>query len=644
MSAIWGFIDFNGNSNKESIVHINNTMRQGYADCKIDRYDEYIADNICIGCGIQYFTPEAKKEVLPIIDEERGIFFTADAIIDNREELLTRLGYQADDKSIPDAGIIYEMYDKYGDACLNDMLGVYTFVYYNKNEGVCHIINDAVGYRTLQYRFEQGKLFFSTLLKPLCDACGKHEVNYQWFADFLSLDSLAMAMDYSSTPYLGVNRLRAATHYTFSIGGMKNERYWNPNVSELKLGSDDEYKKRFIDTYQKAVDGLVRNDDVTILLSGGLDSTSIVCMLARSEKHKNIRLKSYTMTNSNRFSNDENIMHKTDESDIVLETKKYLHDKGFDFECNFVNYDSINTWDERVLQEKIFEMPYKSTLNILWMREALSDSYKDGARIMLMGSYGNSTVSLDINDMYFFDLIRKKKYVSYFVEYSKIASLCGVSKRRALKNCLRKIKSANIHEDKKVKADITKSYISGNAVNKYNVLTRLEEKYKIWNEASENFDCLKKQMFNELHFYHYSEFETRNSLYTGCVYRDPTLDKRVIELCMSLPLKVYGKNGIPRRLIREYLKDFIPDHCQNYFFKGVQSADLGSRFFSDGNRILDEVADIFEKFGDKDFIDSDKILADIDRGRKTGEDTNAFEIFRLEYTAMALEMMEHMQK
>ena len=41
-----------------------------------------------MGCGIQYFVPEAEHEKLPFFSED--IYFTADAIIDNREELMDK--------------------------------------------------------------------------------------------------------------------------------------------------------------------------------------------------------------------------------------------------------------------------------------------------------------------------------------------------------------------------------------------------------------------------------------------------------------------------------------------------------------------------------------------------------------------------
>ncbi|GAE35938.1 asparagine synthetase [Halalkalibacter akibai JCM 9157] len=48
-------------------------------------------DNIFLGCHAQWITPESVGEVLPYYDHERKLAITADAIIDNRQELFEKL-------------------------------------------------------------------------------------------------------------------------------------------------------------------------------------------------------------------------------------------------------------------------------------------------------------------------------------------------------------------------------------------------------------------------------------------------------------------------------------------------------------------------------------------------------------------------
>ena len=86
MSAIWGYIDYEA----EPSIKIEQTMQAVYREkCKIDRYSFEKADRAVMGCGIQYITTESVSESLPIVDKDNKLIFTADCILDNREELIS---------------------------------------------------------------------------------------------------------------------------------------------------------------------------------------------------------------------------------------------------------------------------------------------------------------------------------------------------------------------------------------------------------------------------------------------------------------------------------------------------------------------------------------------------------------------------
>lgn len=55
------------------------------------------------------------------------------------------------------------------------------------------------------------------------------------------------------------------------------------------------------------------------------------------------------------------------------------------------------------------------------------------------------------------------------------------------------------------------------------------------------------------------ENELHESLFTGVIYRDPTRDRRLIELVLSLPIEQFVCPDIDRRLVRVYMKGIIPD-------------------------------------------------------------------------------------
>ena len=71
---------------------------------------------------------------------------------------------------------------------------------------------------------------------------------------------------------------------------------------------------------------------------------------------------------------------------------------------------------------------------------------------------------------------------------------------------------------------------------------------------------------------------------------DPTLSVEIVELCMSLPNECFIKNGVERRLIRDYMKELIPpiitDMRKGY---GVQASDFHFRISRDWPKLKDDV-------------------------------------------------------
>jgi asparagine synthase (glutamine-hydrolysing) len=63
----------------------------------------------------------------------------------------------------------------------------------------------------------------------------------------------------------------------------------------------------------------------------------------------------------------------------------------------------------------------------------------------------------------------------------------------------------------------------------------------------------------------------------GVEVRDPTQDRRVIELCLSIPEDQYQHGGVNRWLIRRAMQGYLPDEVRLNTLRGLQAADLGQR-------------------------------------------------------------------
>lgn len=635
MSAIWGIVA------QDEIIDVKQKeeiMRKSYSHCVIDRTEYYVNNEVALGCGIQYFTPEARMEILPVVNEEDEIYFTADVVLDNREELLKCLGISSDDKSISDGKILYEMFHKYKENCLNDILGAYSFVYIEQKKKEIYLVADSTGTRSLHYLKKGNEVYFSTLIEPIVQATGPKELNERWITEFLALDNMAMAVAYDETPYRDIYRVPAAHYIKMASDKIETVCYWNPSVRDLKYKSDEEYKVKFKETFRDSVKCLIRNDNMTMLLSGGLDSTSVACFAAKETSETGRTLTSFTSVPEKEFKSNLSDYYVTDESGAVLKTQEFLAKKGYRIDCKFMDLAGRNSWDDRIDELKVMEIPYKSMQNMLWIKEGMKKSYQMGARMMLTGGYGNVTISNSFPNVYQYELIRNFHWVTF------VKDCIGYSKKyKAGRKKSIKIICQILHDclKPKEKMDIVavtgKSFVKKELLEKHHFEERFSQDYQKYEQARYSGSKAKELIKNEKIFYQIGESQTKHSLATGVLLRDPTMNKRLIELCMSYPISCYSQKGVTRRMVREYLADELPEHVINPIHYGLQSADTAQRLQKDGDRIFNELEEIFRKPEASNYIDTNRALEELNRMRNFNTPNKNFEMLRLEYTAMVLE-------
>lgn len=635
MSAIWGVIDLQG---KKLQAGISQVFAESYKNCVIDRYEEVTVETVYLGCGIQYFTKESVGEKMPLAEE--GAFFTADVVLDNREELYAKLlGSKKSLAEMPDGELLYYMYRDYGRDCLNDLLGAFAFVYYDQKEKRAEIVIDAVGDRCVYYAVQNEMLYFSSLMEPLIRLTGTG-LNDRWITDFLAMDHLFMSNEAEETPYEGIYRVAPAQRVIIKAGKIEKEKYWNPfeNFQELKLANDEEYAKAFRLIFCEAVKGVMRDrGDMSILLSGGLDSNAVAAVASGYLKEKGKMLYSYTSVPLRDYVPQKNGWDLEDESEAVQKTTEYLGN----VEPTFVNLEGINPWKDRQGELRIMEMPYKSVQNMLWIPECMRRAYDRGSRMMLTGSFGNTTISYTDLEVYMNDLYQRKKWITLYRELKIFSKADGFSMRYAKKQ----IKNAGKNSSK-IKTDWNslygKSFVRPAMVEKEGAAERMLAMKRKFAEASLCHDATRKLMVQDVALRQIGEAGTKHSLATGVLLRDPTKDKRVISFCLSLPVEQFCKEGKERRLVREYLKDRIPPHILQAKTKGKQSADLAYRMSLKWEEIRQEWIQLYQSYPDSRYVDSTKACTELLQNPDMEKYTTQM-LVRHMYTLMVLELENQME-
>jgi asparagine synthase (glutamine-hydrolysing) len=234
-----------------------------------------------LGHALLATTPEALVEPMPLRHAESGCMIAADVRLDNRAELVAALGIAAAEQVIGDGALILAAYRKWGTDCPEHLLGDFAFVIWDARAQRLFAARDKVGMRQLIWHFADRRLFAcaTDATALLAHPEVPHRLNAARIADFLEQME---ASDSTSTFFEGLYRLPPAHALAVENGAMRVWRYWQLTAPPiLMLRRDEDYAEAFRDVFTEAVRARLRSPDpVGAMLSGGIDSGSVVAVAA----------------------------------------------------------------------------------------------------------------------------------------------------------------------------------------------------------------------------------------------------------------------------------------------------------------------------------------------------------------------------
>lgn len=202
--------------------------------------------------------------------------------IELREELASA-GWEF--KTSSDTEVILAAYAKWGDVCLDRFVGMFAFVIYDSKTHSVFAARDRFGIKPLYFRYEGGTLAFASEIKQLLALPGcVRTVNNTQVYDFLTASMSDHATD---TMFSGIDQLRGGESVHVDCAGSRlnapNVRRWYslPKSGSIDISFDNAAVK-FLELLSDSVRIHLRSDvRVGSCLSGGLDSSSLVCLAER---------------------------------------------------------------------------------------------------------------------------------------------------------------------------------------------------------------------------------------------------------------------------------------------------------------------------------------------------------------------------
>jgi asparagine synthase (glutamine-hydrolysing) len=220
----------------------------------------------------------------PMVDAKLGLSLVFNGCIYNYRELRRELeaeGYQFFSSS--DSEVILKAYARWGTRCVEHFFGMFAFVIAERDSGRIVMARDRLGIKPLYVSRAPGRLRFASTL-PALVASGGVDTSIDPVAlhHYMTFHSVVPA---PLTILAGVQKLPPATLRVIEPDGKEADHvYWQPRFERpAEARSKEEWEQHVIEALRRAVRRrMVADVPVGVLLSGGIDSSLVVALLAES--------------------------------------------------------------------------------------------------------------------------------------------------------------------------------------------------------------------------------------------------------------------------------------------------------------------------------------------------------------------------
>lgn len=560
MSIVFGIFYRDGRPVTNELELMHNGMQQ----FPHEKYNYKIQGNCGFGHMLTYNTPESVNENMPRYLESANLLFVAEGRIDNREELFKLLNIPVNEQTtIPDGNLILQAYLKYGEQCVDHLLGKWSLAAFHTDNQKLFIARDQWDYTAIDYYIDDKVIAFSSAQRGLLPLPFiKPELDELMIARLL----VVWPGDFDKTYYKGIKRVLPSHTVTITRENATINNYWDyKDISEIHGLTLETYCENLLDSMNKAVSARLRSyKPVAATLSGGMDSSTVCALAARQLAKSNKTLRTYSHVP--RF-----------QPSATLSKYNFGNERPFieTIAKLYPNIDAVYTQSENIspidgIKEavRIYGEPFHGAGNAYWMVDIYKTAMHEGYGTLLMGEFGNSTISWKGTE--------------------DALSIGQALRRYGLLRTIKKNVVKPVLYGQNPVASIYKRLVCGqNPWRKFSYSTlEFEQSLHLAQKIKESgFDSTFKRYFSEAKQNAFLIFDVNvmrlpfgayAGTSTGLELRDPTNDIRVIKSAMEIPNEVYlGKTN--KQVLRTMTKGILPDEVRLNRRKGKQSSDITAR-------------------------------------------------------------------
>jgi asparagine synthase (glutamine-hydrolysing) len=281
MCGIAGILSFDGSVQREHLKTMTEVLKHRGPDGE----GHWISERQNIGLGHRRLSiidlSQSASQPMHYLDRYT-IIYNGEIYnyIELRDEL-RKHGYKFQTQS--DTEVLLALYDFKKENCLQQLDGMFAFALWDNKEQLLFCARDRFGEKPFYYHYLPGKYFsFASEMKALFASGTRKIINNRLLFNYLTNGNLYNPFDKSETFYEGIKQLEPAHYLVVKNNSIvSHKRYWNLNLEKKSAIDFDEASNRFRELMEASVKKRLRSDvPVGSSLSGGLDSSTIVCILS----------------------------------------------------------------------------------------------------------------------------------------------------------------------------------------------------------------------------------------------------------------------------------------------------------------------------------------------------------------------------
>ncbi|MCS7027403.1 MAG: asparagine synthase (glutamine-hydrolyzing) [Bacteroidia bacterium] len=464
-------------------------------------------------------------------------------------EILTKKGYTFNSQT--DTEVLLNLFIEYGEACLKQVEGMYAFAIWNNKDKTLFLARDRFGEKPLYYTYTTHSFAFASEMKALWKYGVSKKPNLKRVFEYLLYSTIESSIYPYQTFYENIFQIEPA-HYAYvridqDRLHFQTHKYWDiTNINATYTGSFEQAKEEFLALFTDSIRKRLRSDvPVGSSLSGGLDSSSIVCSIHQ-----------YFSNNIKEFQTFSAVF-----PGFELDESKYIQAvaQKTGFKANYVTPDS-NSFIKNI--DKINyhqEEPYGSA-SIAAQYEVMQMVKQQQVTVLLDGQGADEMLAgyTPLWQTYLKHLLftRPLAFHKEWREFKKIPNfkLEGSFGFNLLNQWFYTLK-------KKLSV-FKRKFISVKSPYYLGIHPDIVKKYRLLPSPIESPPTLKEHLYfmllkrglNEL-----LRYADRNSMAHAVEVRLPFLDHRIAEFLFSLPDNYLISPGYSKRILRAAMQGILPD-------------------------------------------------------------------------------------